>query len=157
MELAFWLGLMVVLIVVESLTTQLICVWFAVGSLAAFIAALFSAPLWGQAAIGVAVSIALLALTRPLVKKFVHAKSVPTNADRVLGQTGKVTEAVDNLEQTGAVYALGKEWTARSASGERIEMGTVVSVERLEGVKLWVSAAQEAAPQEAETVTASKP
>ena len=32
----------------------------------------------------------------------------------------------------------GKEWTARSAAGETLEVGTVVKIVKLEGVKLYV-------------------
>jgi membrane protein implicated in regulation of membrane protease activity len=147
MEIVFWLVLMCVLIVIESLSVQLICVWFAFGSLAAFIAALAGAPWWAQAALFVGISTVLLCFTRPLARKYIHKNPVATNADRVLGQTGKVTETIDNTAQTGAVYTQGKEWSARSVDGKRIEPGTIINVERLEGVKLWVSAAQEdAAP-----------
>ncbi|MCL2030743.1 MAG: NfeD family protein [Oscillospiraceae bacterium] len=143
MEIAFWLILMCVLVIVEALSVQLVCVWFAFGSLAAFVAALLGAPVWAQAAVCVAVSAVLLCFTRPLARKYIQPKSVATNADRVLGQTGRVTEDIDNTAQTGAVYTLGKEWTARSSDGGRFETGATVTVERIEGVKLWVSAARE--------------
>ena len=85
-----------------------------------------------------AVTAAALAATRPLVKRWTAGKAVPTNADRVLGQTAKVTEAVDNENAAGAVYVDGKTWTARSADGSVIPAGTQVTVERIEGVKLFV-------------------
>ena len=62
----------------------------------------------------------------------------PTNADRVLGQTARVTETIDNTVPTGAVYADGKTWTARSASGRVIPKDTMVKVQRMEGVRLLV-------------------
>ena len=86
----------------------------------------------------IAVSGAALILTRPLVKKLTAGKIVPTNADRVLGQTGKVTETIDNESAAGAVYVDGKTWTARSADGTVIPAGSRVVVESMEGVKLFV-------------------
>ena len=65
-----------------------------------------------------AVSAAALAATRPLVRKFTAGKAVPTNADRVLGGHGKVTETIDNDNAKGAVYADGKTWT-RPQRGRR--------------------------------------
>ena len=62
----------------------------------------------------------------------------PTNADRVLGQTARVTETIDNTVPTGAVYADGKTWTARSASGRVIPKDAMVKVQRMEGVRLFV-------------------
>ena len=84
------------------------------------------------------VSAAALAATRPLVRKISAAKAVPTNADRVLGQTGRVTEAVDNDSARGAVYVDGKTWSARSAEGDVIPAGSRVEIVKMEGVKLFV-------------------
>ena len=63
---------------------------------------------------------------------------MPTNADRVLGQTAKVTEAIDNIAPSGAVYIDGKTWTARSADNRPIPAGALVTVTAMEGVKLIV-------------------
>ena len=84
------------------------------------------------------VSIAALAATRPLVQRMLCRDETPTNADRVLGQTARVTETIDNTVPTGAVYADGKTWTARSASGRVIPKDTMVKVQRMEGVRLFV-------------------
>ena len=84
------------------------------------------------------VSAAALALTRPLVRRFMVRPSIPTNLDRVLGMAAKVTEAVDNERASGAVYVDGKIWTARSDDGSVIPAGTQVKVQKIEGVKLLV-------------------
>ena len=81
--------------------------------------------------------------TRPLVRRYTAGKAVPTNADRVLGGTGKVTEVIDNENSTGAVYVDGKTWTARSADGSVIPEGAVVEILRMEGVKLFVEKMEE--------------
>jgi membrane protein implicated in regulation of membrane protease activity len=65
-------------------------------------------------------------------------RSQPTNADMMIGKEALVTEDIDNVEATGAVSVGGKVWTARSADGGRIKSGAVVSVLRIEGVKLIV-------------------
>ena len=41
-------------------------------------------------------------------------------ADRVLGKTARVVEAIDNTVPTGAVYIDGKTWSARSRSGAAV-------------------------------------
>ena len=43
-----WVVIMVVFLVVEAATAGLTCIWFAIGALAALIAALFGAPIWLQ-------------------------------------------------------------------------------------------------------------
>ena len=133
-----WVVLMVVFLVVEAATAGLTCIWFAIGSLAALIAALFDAQLWLQIVWFLVISFVTLYFTRPLVKKYVNSRSQPTNADMVIGKEALVTEGIDNVEATGAVSVGGKVWTARSADGGRIKSGAVVSVLRIEGVKLIV-------------------
>ena len=133
-----WVVLMVVFLVVEAATAGLTCIWFAIGSLAALIAALFDAQLWLQIVWFLVISFVTLYFTRPLVKKYVNSRSQPTNADMVIGKEALVTEDIDNVEATGAVSVGGEVWTARSADGGRIKSGTVVSVLRIEGVKLIV-------------------
>ena len=138
-----WLIAAVVFGVVEALTAGLVSIWFVAGSAAALIGALLGAGLGLQVALFVVVSAAALAVTRPLVRRYVAGKTVPTNLDRVLGDTGKVTETIDNENSSGAVYVDGKTWTARSADGSVIPAGTVVEILRMEGVKLFVKKIEE--------------
>lgn len=65
---AIWIGLIVIFLVIEGLTAGLVTIWFAVGALAALIAAMFHAPLWLQLVWFFVISIAAFAVTRPLVK-----------------------------------------------------------------------------------------
>ncbi len=149
-----WLAAMIVFMIIEAATMGLTSIWFALGALAALISAAVHAPIWLQAVWFIVVSGAALWLTRPLAKKYINARSVRTNADRVLGQTGTVTQRVDNRAPSGLVKTCGKVWTARSDSGEPIEEGAEVKVLRIEGVKLMVCPAEtspgrenEAAPE----------
>ena len=139
-----WVAVMLIFLIVEAATARLTCIWFAIGALAALIAALFGAPLWLQIIWFFVISFVTLYFTRPLVKKYVNSKSQPTNADMVIGKEALVTEAIDNVEGVGAVAVGGKVWTARSADGQPVETGSIVTVLRIEGVKLIVSAEQKA-------------
>ena len=135
----FWLVAVIVLGIVEALTVGLVTVWFAVGALAALISSLFGGPLWLQILLFVVVTAVTLITTRPLVKKYFGKNShKPTNADMVIGKEAQVTEEINNLQGTGAVKCLGKEWSARSASGESIAEGEIVTAVQIEGVKLIV-------------------
>ena len=60
-----WFGAMIVLLAVEAAIPGLVSIWFAIGALAALIAALFHAPLWLQLVWFLAVSVLTLVLTRP--------------------------------------------------------------------------------------------
>ena len=136
----FWLIVMVLFLVVEATTVGLVCIWFAVGSLAALLAAMCGAQLWLQIVLFLVVSAATLYFTRPLVKRYVNSKVEPTNADMVIGKECRVIETVDNIAGTGAVYVDGKTWTARSADDEVIPEGTLVTAKSIDGVKLIVAA-----------------
>lgn len=134
-----WLVAMVALLIVEALVPGLVSIWFAIGALAALIAALLHAPLWLQIVWFLAVSVATLVLTRPLAQKFVNSRTQPTNADALIGRDCVVTESIDNLAGTGAVKIDGKVWTARSENeNARFAAGDVVTAVRIEGVKLIV-------------------
>ena len=113
-------------------------IWFVAGAVAALLAAMLHASVPAQFAAFLAVSAVALAATRPLVRKLRAGKTVPTNLDRVIGQTGKVTETVDNESSTGAVYVDGKTWTARSTDGSVFPVGSLVTIAKMEGVKLFV-------------------
>lgn len=131
---------MVLFLAVEAATVGLVCIWFAAGALIALLAAMFGAQLWLQIVLFLVVSAATLYFTRPLVKKFVNSRVEPTNADMVIGKECRVTETVDNIAGTGAVYVDGKTWTARSASDEVIPEGALVTAKSIDGVKLIVAA-----------------
>lgn len=136
--LIFWIGALVLLVVVEALTTQLVTIWFAVGAAGAIIANLLGAQYWVQWSVFIVLSVLSLIVTRPLVKKFTKRKVQPTNADRNIGAKAIVLEDIDNTAGTGAVNVRGIVWTARSVNGERIEKDANVVVKAIEGVKVLV-------------------
>lgn len=138
MMITIWAVAIVVFLVIEALTVGIASIWFALGSICALIAALLGAPEWLQVVWFVVISVVTLVFTRPMVKKYVHSKRQPTNADRVIGMKATVREEINNLAAKGSVMADGKEWTARSSGGETIASGSVVRVIAIEGVKLIV-------------------
>lgn len=132
----FWLVLLVVFLIAEAACPiHLVSIWFALGALVA----LLCAPVWLQITLFVVVSGVLLALLWPLAKKFLNSKVTATNVDSVVGSVGRVTADIDNVEAQGQVKLGGMEWTARSTSGDPISVGTEVRVDRVEGVKVYVT------------------
>lgn len=134
-----WLGLTIVFAITEAATAQLTTIWFAAGSLAAMLLAVFGVKsLTVQIIVFAVVSVTALLATRPLVKKVIHKRVQPTNADRNIGETGVVTEDIRNLDAAGAVKINGTVWTARSEDDSDIPAGSIVKVIRIEGVKVIV-------------------
>ena len=132
-----WLGAIIVFGLLEAATAGLVSIWFVCGAVTALLSTFLGAALWLQITLFLAVSAAALAVTRPLIRKM-SARAVPTNLDRAIGSAARVTEDIDNEAGTGAVYVDGKTWSARSSDGSVIPIGTKVTVERIEGVKLFV-------------------
>lgn len=139
MDWVVWLILMVVFLIAEACTVSLVSIWFAVGSIGALIASMCDAQLWIQIAVFLVLSATLLACMRPFVKKFIKPKITATNADSIIGSEGFVTEDIDNLSARGQVKLGGMFWSARSTSGDPISKDTKVKVDRIEGVKVFVS------------------
>ena len=134
-----WLIAMIVFIVVEAATVSLMSLWFAGGALAAMVTTLLTDEVWLQILAFFAVSAVLLALLRPFARRLAATKKTATNVDSVIGKTGVVLEDIDNLAPAGQVKLDAMIWTARSTTGNKIPAGTVVRVDRVEGVKLYVT------------------
>lgn len=140
-----WLALFVVFLIVEAGTVALVSIWFALGALAALVSCVLGAEMWLQITVFLVVSLVLLAVLWKKVRGKVPRTR--TNVDSVIGAEGYVTEAIDNLSYTGRVKLGGITWAARSTSGAGIPVGTLVKVERIEGVKVFVSPAEVACKQ----------
>ena len=135
-----WLALLILFLIVEAACAiHLVCIWFALGSLAALTVYFLHGPLWLQITVFILVSAALLIALWPLTRKFLNPNITKTNVDSVIGSTGYVTSPVDNIHGMGQVKLGAMEWTARSTSGEPIPQGTLVRADRIEGVKVFVT------------------
>ena len=139
MESLYWLILLAVLLVIEIGTLGLTTIWFAGGALAATIAALLGLGIGLQIVIFFAVSIALLIFTRPWAVRHLNGHRSKTNYEGLIGKTIKITERVDNFNQTGCALVNGQEWTVRSEQEDVIlNPGERATITNISGVKLIV-------------------
>ena len=146
MEAIIWLVLMVIFLVAEALTVSMVSLWFAAGAVVALLLSLLHLQVWVQVVLFFVVSGVLLACLRPLVRHHVTPKITPTNVDAIVGTRGIVTAEIDNVCAAGQVKVNGMEWSARSTTGEIIPEGTLIRVERIEGVKAFVTPVKVHAP-----------
>ena len=138
-----WLIIMGFFLVIEAACPiHLVSVWFAAGALVAMFVSMLGGELWLQIIAFLVVSGALLAALWPFIRKFLNPHLTATNVDAVIGTEGIVTADIDNLNAVGQVKLGGMEWTARSTSGDKISAGTRIRVDRIEGVKAFVSPAE---------------
>ncbi len=134
----FWLVLAVVLATIEANTANLTTIWFAISALIVSVLSAFGIGTLAQLLIFMIISVALLVLTRSFVKKVLSKKTTPTNADRIILESGIVTEAIDPIQNTGQIKVLGQYWSAKSQNGELIEVDSRITVLSLEGVRAVV-------------------
>ena len=134
-----WLGLMVLFLLLEAGTVALVSLWFAAGALAAILVSLLGGKLVIQSVVFLVVSCVLLALARPVLRKYYTPRITRTNVDSLPGSLGLVTADIDNVVGAGEVKLGAMTWTARSTDGSPIPAGTQVRVDRIEGVKAFVS------------------
>ena len=134
-----WLILLLVFLFFEANTVMLVAVWFAGGALVAMITALLGGNAGLQILLFIAVSAIMLTLLRPFLKKFITPRQTKTNIDAVIGSKGIVLEQIDNDLAQGRVKLGAMEWSARSTSGEPLMPGTQIVVDKIEGVKVFVS------------------
>ena len=142
-EAIFWLAAMVVFIAAEAMTVSLVSIWFAAGALGAIIVALVGGGLVLQVTVFLALAVALLLSLRSIVRKHFTPHVTKTNIDSVIGATGIVVTPVNNIAALGQVQINGMEWSARSSENTHIPAGTMVRVDRIEGVKVFVTPVRE--------------
>ncbi len=138
MQIGIWVALMVIMLVTEAATQSLVSIWFAAGALSALLAAAFGASLPVQTAVFFFVSGILLAFLLPYARRKVEIAKTATNADRIVGKTGIVTETVDPHSGTGQIRIMGSIWSAKSEDEVKIEEGTEIVVKGIAGVKAIV-------------------
>lgn len=132
-----WLGVALVMAIVEALTTSLLTVWFVIGAIAAFIATLVNTPLWLQLIIFLVVSLIALVAFRPLAIKTRTSKKAEEPS--MLGTEALVSEPISADGMAGRVRTPdGITWAAKSADGTAIPLGTPVIVVAQESVRLTV-------------------
>lgn len=140
-----WILAAVVCGIIEVMSVSFVFLMFAIGALAAGVAAALGASVFVQVIVFAVVSLALLALLRPFLKGRIDRSGgyVRTNTDALIGKTAYVTEAVG--ERHGRIQFTGGEWSART-EGHELPVGAEVRVERIDGATAVVSALNPAVP-----------
>ena len=136
-----WLGLF---LVIEIATVGLTTIWMAGGALGALILDLAGLNLWWQIGAFLVVSFTMLVFTRPFVVKYINSHHEKTNYEGIIGKVVRITEKVDNLQQTGTAVVNGLEWTTRAERDDVIlDPGDLAKVVNISGVKLIVKKYEE--------------
>ncbi len=134
-----WLGLLIILLIIEIITVGLTSIWAAGGALAALILNILGLSLVWQGIAFFAVTFVLLIFTRPFAVRFINTQREKTNYEGIIGKTIRIAERVDNIRQTGMAVVNGQEWTVRAEDEQEVlEPETLAKVVNISGVKLIV-------------------
>ncbi len=138
-----WIIAIVGFAVLEAATYQLVSVWFSIGSIGGLAAHLLGYNFTVQMGVFLILAVITLCCLRPLSLKKLKPKGLKTNTDGLIGENVLITETVDNIKGQGKGSVNGMTWTVRSSDGSQIPEKTKAKVEKIEGVKLIVSAIAE--------------
>lgn len=135
-----WLGIIILLTMVELLTVNLTTIWFVISGIVALLLTFVTDSFLIEFATFVIVGVILLITTRPFFEKFLHVREEKINIDRVVGMVGEVTIEIKK-NKMGEVKVDGKRWTAYAS--HKIKVGTMVDIIKIDGVKLEVEESKE--------------
>ena len=124
-----WLGLSIVLGVVEMFSLDLIFAMLAAGAVVGMVAAIIGLPVFVQILAALGASIAMLAFVRPAFVKRLHTgPELALGHGKLVGTRGLVTQEITGLS-AGRIKVAGDVWSALPydehltiAPGESVEI-----------------------------------
>lgn len=132
-----WTIILVLSIIIEAITIDLVSIWFGVGSLVALVSQIFHASTTVQIVLFIVVSLICIVGSRPLAKRYLRGNTVKTNLDRMIGEHCLVTDTIQ-ADKKGEVKVNDRVWFATSLNNEVITAGQYAQVVAIEGSHLIV-------------------
>lgn len=134
-----WVIISILCLILELSSGDFFILCFAIGAAVSAIFAGCGASLTVQIILFAIVSALSLLLVRPALLKKIHKphKERLSNAEAMIGQTGRVSEAIE-ANGYGRVAIDGDDWKARSADGSAIDKDTRVRVVKMDSIILTV-------------------
>jgi len=139
-----WLIAAIILSIFEILIPAFVLVSLGIGCLAASVAALLHLGIKMQIGAFIVGTLAAFFGIRPFFTRYCYRASpgVKTNADALVGKTGRVTEVINEEINSGRVFVGGDDWKAIALDGSIVEKNSKVEVVRVEGAKVYVKPIQ---------------
>ncbi len=141
-----WVVLAVFFFLVEIFTAGFVLLCFGIGALGAALAAFLGAGVAWQLVVFIAATIAAVVLARPFADRISRPGVQQIAGDRMIGKWGVVLQTVDPMEGTGMVRVESERWRAESTVNVQLEVGEVVRVVGVDGVRLQVEATESEEP-----------
>ena len=131
-----WLVVVILLVVIEAMTVNLVTIWFIISGIITMFLSFFLNDLISQLAIFVLLGILLMILTKPVIEEMKKNKEEKLNLERIIGMEGVVIKEIKK-NVIGEVKVDGKTWSA--IADKKITVDSDIIVEEIRGVKLVVS------------------
>ena len=132
-----WAVVFISTVIFEVTTVEFISIWFALGSLIAFILALCGVGTTIQIIVFVVVAVLMFIFFRPICMKFLQNSDEKTNVDSVVGSVHELLKEV-NSKEFGEIKINGVVWRVISKNNETIEVGSNVKIIEVQGNKFVV-------------------
>ena len=124
-------------LVLEIVTSDIDSIWFTASSVVCLILSIFVSTWWIQVIVFVVLSVVLIIATRPITKKMMDREIISTNADKVIGQTGVITQAFEG-DSVGEVRIEGQLWRCINRDQLSFSDGEKVKIEGISGNKVVI-------------------
>jgi membrane protein implicated in regulation of membrane protease activity len=134
-----WVIIAVICLILELMNGDFFIMCFAIGGVCSSLSAAIGGNIYVQLAVFAITSVLSLFFVRPAALRYLHKNedSRVSNADALIGQTGKVSEAIV-ADGFGRVAIDGDDWKALSVDGQPIEKDTRVRVVSRESIIITV-------------------
>lgn len=132
-----WTLVLVISVIVEAITVDLVSIWFGLGAIAALIGEWVGLSPTIQMILFAVISVVCIIISRPLAKKYLRGNTIKTNLDRIIGKQCLVTETI-TADNKGEVKVMGNLWAATSLNNEKIQAGEYAEVVSIEGAHVIV-------------------
>ena len=86
--MTIWLVILILSVIIEIVTIDLVSIWISLGSLGALIAYFLGFDLIVQIIVCLVITVLSFIITRPIAKKYLTGNIVHTNTDRLIGKQG---------------------------------------------------------------------
>ena len=133
-----WAAILLIAIVVETQTADMVTIWFMPSALISMILAMLKVDIWLQCALFVVLTTVMLILSKTIFRS-VFQKKAPeqTNVEALIGRKAVVLEQIDNAKSVGSAKINGLVWSARAENESDVFVpGDIVIVKAISGVKL---------------------
>lgn len=135
----FWGIILALSVIVELATFNVVSIWFAIAALVSMVASFLGASIVLQFVLFGLLSVAGFLVFIFLVRPRLERRAItPTNADRIMGREGLVTQTLNSTTGQGQIRVAGQVWSARTEEEGIVREGTPVRITAIRGVKAIV-------------------